>query len=185
MMIPILLAAAAPFFSPILDKPVPEWPEKAASRWINSPPLTLAGLRGKVVLIRFFMESECPYCRATAPSLNEFHREFASQGLVVIGMYTPKPKPRPVTTDEVRKHVAAYGFAFPVAVDDDWGADNRLWLDRVPEAEATSASLLIDRKGVLRHVQEGGEYAKTSADPKARADYEAMRAAIIRLLAER
>jgi thiol-disulfide isomerase/thioredoxin len=167
----------------MLGKPVPEWPAKTPDLWIQGGPLTLADLRGKVVLIRFFMESDCPHCRATAPTLNAFHDEFAKQGLVVIGMYTPKPKPRPVSKDAVRGYVRDYGFAFPVAIDADWGALRKLWLDRMPDADFTSASLLIDRHGVLRHVQEGGTYAKDAADPKSREDYEAMRKAIVACLA--
>ena len=54
------------------------------------------------------------------PALNELHEEFASRGLVVIGMYTPKPRPRAVTADEVRGYVESYGFKFPVAIDADW-----------------------------------------------------------------
>jgi thiol-disulfide isomerase/thioredoxin len=177
----VILAAAA--VASILGKSVPEWPAKGPDQWIQGGPLTLHDLRGKVVLIRFFMESDCPYCRATAPSLNEFHDEFAGRGLVVIGMYTPKPRPRAVTPDAVRGHVKAYGFAFPVAIDADWGALKALWLDRVPDADFTSASLLIDRRGVLCHVQEGGAYAKDAPDTKARADYAAMRQAIVDALA--
>jgi hypothetical protein len=48
------------------------------------------------------MESDCPYCHATAPALNEFHREFGPRGLVVVGMYTPKPRPRQTSVEEVR-----------------------------------------------------------------------------------
>jgi peroxiredoxin len=168
----------------LLGQAVPEWPAKPAETWVQGGPLTLAELRGKVVLLRFFMDADCPYCRATAPSLNEFHDEFAARGLVVVGMYTPKPRPRAVRAEDVRGYVKAYGFAFPVAIDADWGALRKLWLDRVPDAEYTSASLLIDRHGILRHVQEGGVYAKGAADPKARRDYEEMRKAIVALLAE-
>jgi peroxiredoxin len=168
----------------IVGQPVPEWPAKAPQDWVQGGPLTLAQLRGKVVLIRFFMDADCPLCRGTAPALNEFHREFSSRGLVVIGMYTPKPRPRPVPVERVRAYVEAYGFQFPVAVDDDWSALRRLWLDRVPDAEYTSASLLIDRDGILRHVHEGGLYAKDAAGPEARRGYEVMRAAIEKLLAE-
>ena len=175
---------AAILLASILGKPVPEWPAKSAALWVQGEPLTLGALRGKVVLIRFFMESDCPHCRATAPTLNEFHDEFAGQGLVVIGMYTPKPKPRAVTADEVRGYVTAYGFKFPVAIDADWGALHRLWLDRVKDADFTSASLLIDRHGILRHVQEGGTYAKDAPAPKARKDYDAMRQAIVTTLAQ-
>ena len=168
----------------ILGQPVPEWPAKAPEKWVQGGPLTLAGLRGQVVLIRFFMDADCPLCRGTAPALNEFHREFSSRGLTVIGMYTPKPRPRPVPVERVREYVEAYGFQFPVAVDDDWSALRRLWLDRVRDADYTSASLLIDRDGILRHVHEGGLYAKDSAGPEARRGYQEMRAAIERLLAE-
>jgi len=85
----------------------------------------------------------------------------------------------------VRDYVKAFGFRFPVAVDDDWSALRRLWLDRVPDAEFTSASLLIDRKGIVRHIQSGGTYSKGSKDRQARRDYESMRSAIVKLLAER
>ena len=172
----LLLAAAA-----VVGNPAPELPPL---QWVQGGPLTLAGLRGKVVLIRFFMDADCPYCRATAPSLNEFHDTFAARGLVVIGMYTPKPRPRAVTPDEVRGYVKSYGFTFPVAIDADWSALHKLWLDRVPGAEFTSATLLIDRHGILRHVQKGGVYAKDDADPQARRDYDEMREAIVKLLAE-
>jgi peroxiredoxin len=175
---------AATILAAILGQPVPEWPTKPAEQWVQGGPLTLAGLRGKVVLIRFFMDADCPYCRGTAPALNEFHDEFADRGLVVIGMYTPKPRPRTVTLDEVRGYVKAYGFTFPVAIDADWSALHRLWLDRVPNAEFTSSSLLIDRHGVLRHVQKGGVYAKDAAEPQARRDYDEMHDAVVKLLAE-
>lgn len=174
----------AALLAAMLGTAVPEWPAKPPDQWVQGGPLTLAGLRGKVVLIRFFMDADCPYCRATAPSLNAFQETFAERGLVVVGFYTPKPRPRAVTPEEVRGYVNAYGFTFPVAIDADWGALHRLWLDRVPNATFTSASLLIDRHGILRHVQEGGAYAKDAADPKARRDYEEMQKAIVASLAE-
>jgi len=174
----------ATLLAALLGQAVPEWPAKPAESWVQGRPVTLAALRGKVVLIRFFMDADCPYCRATAPSLNEFHDAFAARGLVVIGMYTPKPRPRAVTPDEVRGYVKSYGFTFPVAIDADWSALHKLWLDRVPDAEFTSATLLIGRHGILRHVQKGGAYAKDAADPQARRDYEEMRQAIVALLAE-
>jgi len=167
--------------SSLIGKPSPDW---ANDRWVQGGPLRLADLRGKVVLVRFFMDADCPYCRGTAPALNELYRDFGPRGLVVVGMYTPKPRPRPVAIEEVRGYVESYGFQFPVAVDDDWATLRKLWLDRVPDASFTSASLLIDRRGVVRHVQKGGLYAKDAASAEARRDYEAMRSAVVRLLAE-
>lgn len=165
----------------VVGRPAPEW---GAHRWVQGGPLSLADLRGRVVLVRFFMSADCPLCRGTAPSLNELDRELGSRGLVVVGFFTPKPRPRPTSVDEVRGYVEAYGFRFPVAVDDDWSALRALWLDRVPEAGFTSSSLLIDKRGIVRHVHPGGMFAKDGPDPQARRDYEELRAAIERLLAE-
>jgi peroxiredoxin len=158
--------------SSLIGRPSPCW---SNDRWVQG---------GKVVLVRFFMDADCPLCRGTAPALNELYSEFGARGLVVVGMYTPKPRPRPATVEEVRGYVESYGFRFPVAVDDDWATLKKLWLDRVPDAAYTSASLLLDRHGVVRHVQKGGLYAKHAASAEGRADYEAMRAAIVKLLAE-
>ena len=180
----VLLAAAALVSgegAQVLGTRAPDWGDL---RWVQGGPLHLAGLEGRVVLVRFFMDSQCPYCRATAPALNELQQEFGPRGLVVVGLYTPKPRPRPTAVEEVRGYVQAYGFRFPVAVDDEWSALKRLWLDRVPAASYTSASLLIDRRGVVRHVHPGGAYAKEATNPQARRDYAALREAIVGLLAE-
>ncbi|HEX9148365.1 MAG TPA: hypothetical protein VF958_04305, partial [Thermoanaerobaculia bacterium] len=91
----------------------------------------------------------------------------------------------PVSVEDVRRTVTAYGFRFPVAVDDDWKALRRLWLDRSPGAGWTSAALVIDRDGIVRHVHPGGVFAKDSADPQARRDYDEIRATIETLLARK
>ena len=82
--------------SSLIGKRSPDW---SNDRWVQGGPLRLADLRGQVVLVRFFMDADCPMCRGTAPTLNEFYSEFGPRGLVVVGMYTPKPRPRPVTVD--------------------------------------------------------------------------------------
>ena len=169
----------------LLNHPVPDWPAKPAEKWVQGAPAALSDLRGRVVLVRFFTEKSCPYCSETALALNQLYREFSGRGLVVIGVYTPKPDPRPVRPKEARAVAREYGFAFPVVIDDDWGALRTLWLDVAPDAEFTSASLLVDRRGIVRHFQEGGTYAKDANDPKARSDFETMHEAITELVAER
>lgn len=176
-MIAVLLIA----LSMVTGKPAPDWPEL---RWVQGGPLALSDLRGKVVLVRFFTDPDCPYCSATAPTLNELKRDFGDRGLVVVGFYTPKPEPRATSVERVRKVAQKYGFSFPVAVDDEWKALRRLWLDRA-DSGWTSASLLIDRKGIVRHVHPGGAFAKDSPEPGARRDYAAMRDAIEALIAEK
>src|SRR4051812_36633682 len=70
-----------------LGRPAPPW---NVGRWFNTPPLALADLRGKVVLVRWFMSPRCPLCSATAPALNELWRDYKDRGLVVVGMYHHK-----------------------------------------------------------------------------------------------
>jgi peroxiredoxin len=135
----------------------PEWNNRV---WINSPALKLSQLKGKVVLVRFFMESSCPFCRASAPFLNQFFARYKDKGLVVIGMYTPKPTPRETPVETVRQYVTKYGFQFPVALDNDWATLNQFWLNRVSDAEYTSVSFLIDKKGIIRYIHPGGAYSQ-------------------------
>ncbi|HTM20326.1 MAG TPA: TlpA disulfide reductase family protein [Kofleriaceae bacterium] len=157
----------------LIGTPAPGWD---LAEWINSPPLTLAGLRGKVVLVRWFMSTECPYCSATAPALIELDRTYGGRGLVVIGMYHHK-RSEPLTADAVRGWVRDFGFTFPVAIDRDWTTLKRWWLD-ARKRSFTSVSFLVDKQGVIRHIHPGGTMAPDSAD------YRAMVQMIDKLLAE-
>jgi peroxiredoxin len=145
--------------------------------WINSKPLTLKDQLGKVILVRWWTGGGCPFCEATAPALNEFHSEYASQGLVVIGVYHHKGKGR-LDPEAVRQSVQEFGFRFPVAIDPDWQTLKRWWLGGV-DRRWTSVSFLIDRKGMIRHVHPGGQYVEGDKD------YEALRARIEELLKEK
>jgi peroxiredoxin len=139
----------------LIGTPAPDWNNQ---QWINSPPLRISDLKGKVILVRFFMDSSCPFCRASAPYLNELYSAFKNKGLIVVGMYTPKPSPMNVPIEDVRKYVKDYGFEFPVALDNDWATLNKFWLDRMPDADFTSVSFLIDKKGIVRYMHKGGQY---------------------------
>ncbi len=78
----------------------------------------------------------------------------------------------------VKKFAAEYGFKFPVAVDPEMQTLKQWWLDG-DRRKWTSVSFLLDRKGVVRHIHPGGMYVKGDAD------YEAMKAKIVELLAEK
>jgi peroxiredoxin len=145
----------------LIGTPAPEWDNQ---QWINSPPLRISDLKGKVILVRFFMDSSCPFCRASAPYLNEFYSAYKNKGLIVIGMYTPKPQPNNVPLEEVQQYVKDYGFEFPVALDNEWATLNKFWLDRVPNADFTSVSFLIDKKGIIRYRHPGGKYESHDAE---------------------
>ncbi|HWF20016.1 MAG TPA: TlpA disulfide reductase family protein [Verrucomicrobiae bacterium] len=152
----------------------PEW---HVTHWMNSAPLKLGDLRGKVVLVRWWTAPECPYCRATAPALNEFYGNYHALGLEVLGFYHHK-SPEPLEPDKVGKYAADFGFKFPLAIDADWKTLHQWWLDS-QKRNFTSVSFLIDRHGVIRHIHPGGEYVKGDKD------YLAMKAKIEELLAEK
>ena len=144
----------------LLDQPARAW---TFTRWLDAPPLTLEGLRGKVVLVRWF-NTGCRFCGNTLPSLEALRKRYASQGLVVVGVFHPKP-PRPVSDGFVRRATRKLGFRGPVAVDEDWSTLNRWWLANHPGRNWTSVSFLIDREGVVRWAHGGGEY-HPSSDPR-------------------
>ncbi|MGH8532791.1 MAG: TlpA family protein disulfide reductase, partial [Gammaproteobacteria bacterium] len=82
----------------LIGQPAPGW---KLEHWFNSEPLALQDLRGKVVLVRWFMAPSCPLCSATAPALNRFDEEYRGRGLVVIGVYHHKD-PEPLDVETVR-----------------------------------------------------------------------------------
>ena len=145
--------------------------------WLNSPPLTVEGLRGRVVLVRWFMSPSCPFCSATAPALRELHHASAARGLTVVGLYHHK-EAEPLRPAEYEGYVRSFGFDFPVARDPQWQTLERWWLRR-EKREFTSVSFLLDRHGVVRGIHPGGRYAP--GDP----DFDAMKRAIEVLLRER
>ena len=122
-----------------------------AIAWINSPPLTMAGLRGKVVVVDFWTYS-CINCLRSIPYVEAWYKRYASQGLVVIGVHTPEfAFEREL--GNVQKAVKDLGITYPVAVDSNWtiwkAFHNAYW----------PAHYFIDAKGRLRHTHFGeGEY---------------------------
>jgi thiol-disulfide isomerase/thioredoxin len=124
---------------PAMSANAPEFTHASASEWINSPPLTLHGLRGKVVLVEFWT-FDCYNCRNTLPWLQAIHTEYAPRGLEVIGVHTPE-LPQERVPDNVRTAVKELGIPYPVMLDADfsyWRAlNNRYW----------PAFYLVDRDG--------------------------------------
>lgn len=124
--------------------------------WINSTPLTLASLKGKVVLIDFWTYS-CINCLRTLPTLKSWYQEYSDDGFVIIGVHAPEFAFEHVPSN-VQKAVTEYGITYPVALDNDfstWRAySNRYW----------PAKYFIDREGRLRHTHFGeGDEAESEA----------------------
>jgi cytochrome c biogenesis protein CcdA/thiol-disulfide isomerase/thioredoxin len=125
--------------------------------WLNTPgdrPLTLAQLRGKVVLVDFWTYS-CINCQRTLPHIEAWYRDYATDGLVVVGVSTPEFNFEHVVSN-VKSASASLGVKYPVAIDNNyktWDAyDNEYW----------PADYLIDAQGQIRHISFGeGGYSDT------------------------
>ena len=108
--------------------PAPEFPA-SLTEWINSHPLTMASLKGKVVLIDFWTYS-CINCQRTLPYLTAWDRKYRDQGLVIIGVHAPEFAFEKIRSN-VEQAVKTAGIEYPVVLDNDftlWNAyNNRYW----------------------------------------------------------
>ena len=137
-------AAAQPMQMPSLDR---------ATTWLNSPPLTATGLRGKVVLVNFCTYTCINWLRSL-PYVRAWASKYAEHGLVVIGVHAPEFSFEK-DLDNVRRAVKDLSVRYPVAIDNDhavWQAfANRAW----------PASYFVDAQGRIRHHHFGeGEYER-------------------------
>src|SRR5262245_8044699 len=123
------LSVVAKGYDSLIGTHPPEWD---VTNWFNSAPLQLSELRGKVVLVRWWTAPGCPYCKSTAPALNEFHEKYSAQGLQVIGFYHHKDK-TPLKVENVEKYSEKYGFEFPIAIDPNWRTLRQWWLSKTDE----------------------------------------------------
>jgi thiol-disulfide isomerase/thioredoxin len=123
----------------------------SATGWLNSPPLTAAGLRGKVVLVDFWTYTCINWLR-TLPYLRAWAERYQDHGLVVIGVHTPEFDFEH-DLDNVRREAKRLRVGYPIAVDSDyaiWDAfDNHYW----------PALYVVDAQGQIRHHRFGeGDY---------------------------
>ena len=127
---------------------------KGIKAWINSGPLTIEELRGKVVLVDFWTYS-CVNCIRTFPYLREWNAKYADDGLVIIGVHSPEFEFEKDYSNVLRA-TQDNGITWPVAQDNDFETwqnySNRFW----------PAKYLIDKEGVIRYTHFGeGAYDET------------------------
>ena len=126
----------------------------SATEWLDSPPLTAAGLRGNVVLVQFWTYTCINWLR-TLPYVRAWAEKYKDHGLVVIGVHTPEFDFEQ-DLDNVRRVARDLRVNYPVAVDNDyaiWSAfDNHYW----------PALYFVDAQGQIRHHQFGeGDYEQS------------------------
>lgn len=129
-------------------------PLQGATQWLNSLPLTMLDLRGKVVLVDFWTYS-CINCLRTLPYLKAWDEKYSAQGLVIVGVHAPEfafeKDPR-----NVEQAIRDLGITYPVAMDNDYAIWNAY------QNEYWPAHYLIDARGTIRHQHFGeGAYAET------------------------
>ncbi len=147
-----LHAADAGLRLPVI-RTAPEF--KETQQWFNTPgdaPLTLAGLRGHVVLVDFWTYS-CINCIRTLPYLNAWYAKYHSKGFEIVGVHTPE-FPFEHSASNVAEAIRQNGIRYPVVQDNDYGTWNAY------ENEYWPAEYLIDAQGRVRLEDFGeGEYA--------------------------
>jgi cytochrome c biogenesis protein CcdA/thiol-disulfide isomerase/thioredoxin len=154
-------AAAAP--TPVREPALGDLPDygiapalRPGGDWFNSPPLTVAGLKGKVVLIDFWTYS-CINCLRTLPHVKAWDEAYRSKGLVIVGVHTPEFAFEHVSSN-VEDAIKRLGVKYPVVQDNEFGTwnaySNHYW----------PAKYLIDRTGHVRYFHFGeGEYEETES----------------------
>jgi thiol-disulfide isomerase/thioredoxin len=127
--------------------PAPEF--ASIDAWLNSGPLTMVGLRGKVVLVEFWARA-CINCLRTLPYVGRWHAAYAERGLVVVGVHTPEFA-HERSSERLQIAMRRFDVTWPVAQDNNlatWKAfENAYW----------PTLYLIDRRGhvMLKHIGEG------------------------------
>ena len=153
----LALLAFGPLAASSVGSPAPELLNKT---WINSEPLHLADLKGKVVMVEFWTFG-CYNCRNVQPYIKQWHSKYSDQGLVVIGVHSPEFG-HEANVDNVRDYVRKNGIDYAVAIDNDFATwksyDNHYW----------PARYMIDKHGILRNVYIGeGDYTQNEKEIQA------------------
>ncbi len=134
------------------QKKLPEF--QGISEWLNASPLTIASLKGQVVLVQFWTFS-CINCQRTLPYIVRWHQKYAAKGLKVIGVHTPEFGFER-DANNVKRALQKNQITYPVPLDNGfktWNAySNQYWPNLY----------LADRQGILRYSHSGeGAYDTT------------------------
>ena len=115
---------------------------KADHVWINTAPLTLESLRGKVVILDFWA-FDCPNCAEAMPHVMELQKKYAKEGLVIIGVHTPRIDYEKDLA-KIREAVQKKEIVYPVVVDSKYD----IWSDYA--CDAWPEVFVIDQEGTIR-----------------------------------
>lgn len=125
-------------------------PELAVSRWFNTPePITLAGLKGKVVVLIAF-QMLCPGCvEHGLPQVKRLRQRFNAEEIAIVGLHTVFEHHKAMTPDALEAFLHEYRWPFPVGIDMANGMEMPETMAAY-EMQGTPTLLLLDREGRLR-----------------------------------
>ena len=134
-----------------------EAPEISNTVWLNSEPLRLADLRGKVVMVEFWTFG-CWNCRNIEPYVKAWHKKYADDGLVVIAIHSPEFQYEH-DVSKVQAYIDEKQLAYAVPIDNDFKTwrkfRNRYW----------PTLYLIDKAGIIQYTKIGeGGYETTEKE---------------------
>ena len=138
-----------------------KFPDLTFDRWIGTDGGKPLDVDGRPVLYRWWTRG-CSFCARSLPAIEILRTRHESDGLRVVAVFHPKP-PRDVPADTILETAKKIGFNGVVAADDSWSQLKRVWLTE--DRPATSVSILVDAKGVIRFVHPGPTLFP-SDDPK-------------------
>jgi len=133
-------------------------PELAVSRWFNTPaPITLAALRGRVVMLHAF-QMLCPGCVAHGtPQAQRAHALFRDSDLAVIGLHTVFEHHAAMTPVSLEAFIHEYRLTFPIGVDQPAECGPIPVTMRAMRCAESPTAILIGRDGGIRHHSFGQE----------------------------
>jgi thiol-disulfide isomerase/thioredoxin len=132
-------------------------PEISNEIWLNSDPLRLANLRGKVVMVEFWTFG-CWNCRNIEPYVKAWHKKYVSQGLVVIAVHSPEFQYEH-DVNRVKEYIGDHKLPYAVPIDNEFKTwrkfENRYW----------PTLYLIDKRGKIQYIKIGeGAYERTEQE---------------------
>ena len=137
-----------------IGKPAPDISNET---WLNSEPLRLADLRGKVVMVEFWTFG-CWNCRNIEPYVKSWHMKYASQGLVVIAIHSPEFQYEH-DLNRVKEYIRDNELPYAIPIDNEFKTwrkyENRYW----------PTLYLIDKRGKIQYIKIGeGAYERTEQE---------------------
>ena len=132
-------------------------PEIENETWLNSEPLRLADLRGKVVMVEFWTFG-CWNCRNIEPYVKSWHEKYASNGLVVIAIHSPEFQYEH-DVNRVKGYIQDHELPYAIPIDNEFKTwrqyQNRYW----------PTLYLIDKRGTIQYIKIGeGSYERTERE---------------------